>query len=262
MRPADAIESAFEGFMSDDGYSRACRFLATDCDRWVEFDEYREAIRGAVLAARERLGGAALVGADLACGEYAWLARQFREEFHELYLLDRSVAARDATKSLQGDGVHFFLGDASEILPQLPGVDFVYAGFSFYREFVSALKAALEPSGSFFVMVPVDGDDLRWREQVSGRTLADRALELLAIESELRRHFTVSSDERSFHWVFAESEIPRLVAASAVVCFGWDRLSTGRIDDLTDIVRSLVDRVDGGAVTLSQKAVLWHGRMT
>jgi hypothetical protein len=110
-------------------------------------------------------------------------------------------------------------------------------------------------------MVPVDGDDLRWREQVSGRMLVERAREIREIESDLHRGFEVETERRTFHWTFDEPEIPKLVAASAVVCFGWRDLRYQRLDNLNRIGWSLMDRVDDdGSFTLSQEALVWLGK--
>lgn len=255
----DAVAAAFGRFATPAGYARACRVLAFDSNRWTEFDEYANALGAAVADARARTADRRPVGVDLACGEYAWLARHFRSEFSRLYLLDQSEAAMVETEALRGQNTQFVLGDAAITLKTLPEVDFVYGGFSFYRSFVPGISACLASTGSFFVMVPVNGDDLRWREMVSGRTVAARALELKAIEEDLRREFTLTTQHQSYHWGFAEAETATVVAAIAAVCFGWDRLTPQRRRHLEMIRASLVERVDNGTFTLAQDVVLWHG---
>lgn len=255
----DAVAVAFERFATPAGYTRACRVLAFDRNRWTEFEEYANALGAAVTDAGARTPGRRPVGVDLACGEYAWLARHYSSEFSRLYLLDQSESAMVGTEALREENTQFVLGDAAITLMSLPEVDFVYGGFSFYRSFVPGVTACLASTGSFFVMVPVDGDDLRWREMVSGRTVAARGLELKAIEADLRREFTVTTQHQSYHWVFAEAEIATVVAAIAAVCFGWDRLTPQRGKDLEVIRASLAERVANGRFTLTQDVVLWHG---
>lgn len=260
MSGREAIAAAFDRFAAPGGYARACRFLAVDGDRWLEIRDYTAALGAAIATARERSLGVPLVGVDLACGEYAWLARHFRGEFRRLYLLDQSEDARRGAEPLLDDRTTFVLGDGAATLPTLAEVDFVYGGFSFYRPFVAGMRAALGPTGSFFVMVPVDGDDLRWREQVSGRSIAARAREIEEIEIDLRRDFEVTTERRTFHWTFTEVEVAELVAASAVVCFGWDLLTPPRREQLEAIGRSLEDRAVGGQLALTQQAVIWRGQ--
>jgi len=260
MSDLAAVFDEFTRFATPLGYTEACRFLAFDDGRWTEFDDYLDLLRQALSEARARTVGDGLIGVDLACGEYAWLARHFRDEFRLLHLLDMSEAAMAATKSLCDANTRFVLGDASVTLTSLSGVDFLYAGFSFYRPFVRGVANCLSATGSFLVMVPIDGDDLRWRERFCGRTVAERGRELAQVEEELRVDFELVSDRYTFHWRFAEDEVPTVVAAMAAVCFGWEGLTPQRMNDLDTVRRSLVGRVSEGDFVLSQEAQVWRGR--
>jgi len=259
MNGLDAVVGEFERFATPNGYTHACRFLAFDSDRWVEFDQYADELRAAIAQAKNRTASGDLVGVDLACGEYAWLPRHFRSEFSLIYLLDQSEAVLAETEPVRDQNTPFILGDAAKTLWSLSGVDFVYGGFSFYRPFVDGVAACLSPTGSFFVMVPADGDDLRWRETATGRTLAERGHELAEIETSLRTGFEVTTEHRTHHWEFAETEIATVVAAVAIVCFGWDQLTPQRKGELAVIQRSLTDRVSEGRFSLTQNATIWRG---
>lgn len=241
----------FNRFKTEQGYYEACNLLAFK-SQWKGRKAYKKLIRDSI---SDNYNGETKIGADVCCGEYAWLPRHFFNKFSKIYCVDFNSKVFNGTLFKKRKCI-LINRDVSEkgILP-LASLDYIYCGYNLYYSFIDNLYLSLKEGGTMFLMKPKNGDDFFLRKSLKNYNLKKRFKEINNITAFLKKRGTVDYFEKRYTWVFKKPNLDKILAALSVVSLGNpDLLSSKKYDKAIQI---LSGRIVNEKLFLSQTFSLW-----
>lgn len=245
--------SFFRGFDSEEGYYRACKILSFD-SIWREKNEYSMIIRESILSAKDRRKNREIDGADVCCGEYAWLPRHFGELFNKIYCVDLCPRALKSPAVISNNQCISLNKNAKDAGFE---VDFIFCGNNVYSYFIDNLLSNLRKRGTIFLMKPMEGTDFSLREISKNYDLSARRNELKEIRSKLLNQSDLTEREMKFNWEFKNANLEEILAALSVVSFGSKDVLIE--EDYTNCRRFMESSYQNSIFTISQNCSILEG---
>ncbi|MDP2749390.1 MAG: hypothetical protein Q8O89_00995 [Nanoarchaeota archaeon] len=249
----DDYKMMFDSFNSSEGYYQACKILSFD-SLWREKEDYRNKMESSIKETLNRLGKSKMRGADVCCGDYAWVPRHFSDYFSDIYCVDIDSRALDSEVVRVKKNCIVLNQNADQVDIH---VDFLFSGNNVYEYFILNIANCVNPNGTIFLMKPLEGDDISLRSISKGYDINQRNSESNKISNLLSKYFKTSEKEVVFNWDYSNVNLDRLLASLSVVSFGERTLfDDGQYAKSVDYLKK---KCKGDTLTLTQICKIWEG---
>ncbi len=240
----------FENFKTKKGYYEACEMLAFKSE-WVGVRKYKSLIKRSL----EQIKGKKVIGADICCGEYAWLPRHFYKYFSKIYCVDFNANVfKD--KIFDRKNCYLVNKDASKKKIFTEGfLNYIYCGYNSYYRFISHFYRYLCKNGVMFLMKPKKGDDFILRRELKRYDLKKRYREINNITNFLKNRGLTNYIELEFKWIFLNPDIDKVLAALSVVSLGNKNLLDKMRYNIA--IKILLNKLIKNKLTLFQIFSIW-----
>jgi len=240
----------FSKFKTKKGYYKACEILAFKSE-WVGFKKYKQLIEKSI----DQIKNKKIIGADICCGEYAWLPRHFYNHFSKIYCVDfNSKVFRDPI--FYKKNCYLINKDASkEDIFVDDFLDYIYCGYNMYYRFIKHFYKYLKHEGIMFLMKPKNGDDFLLRKILKKYDLTKRYKEIKDITKFLKNKGRIIYSELEFKWIFFNPDMDKILAALSVVSLGDKDLLNKEKYNIA--IKILFDKLIKNKLILSQRFSIW-----
>lgn len=245
----------YELFSKPRGYYKACDLLAFQSN-WLEFSKYKDLINKSIKNAKRN--NTRIIGADVCCGEYAWLLRHFYKDFRSLYCVDLNPVVFKNNNLFKKRNVIVLVLDVAKKLPlQRESLDFLYCGYNVYMNFLKNFVALLKNGGQMFLMKPKEGDDFILRARLKNYNIMTRKKEINNLSCFLQNKGVLKYKEFLFNWSFEKPNLDKILAALSVVSLGQKELLSNKQYDVA--MKFLEKKIDKNhKLILSQICSIWQ----